>query len=203
MTAKQAASWSAAITIAVAAFVIGRTLGVQETFASGSTEAAAPQVQADIDALDDGAVTAEEYRAAFERDIACRVESGARVTGPITTDRFGQLGVTMERPGASNADAREALEAARDCHRRYLDAIQLAWARAHAPTPADLAEARRSTARCLIAAGIDIAESPGPNEIHDRFLGPTVADGAEPLAAVMACLQATSEELNWPGYWGN
>lgn len=184
-------------------FLMGRAIDVSPTHASAGPELQPAVTAADADALSDGLVTAEEYRAAFDRDVACRVSSGARVVGPVTQDRFGYLGVQMERDGSSEADARAALEAAQTCHRQYLDAVQLAWSRGHGPTPQDYAEARALTSQCLVAAGYDISSSPAPNEIHDRFIAPVMLNDSAPMPGVNECLQKTADEMKWPGYWGN
>lgn len=200
---RRLAWWATFSAVLFASFGVGRLLYPESSSATSGGIGPAPQLLADFEALSDGVITKEEYRAAFDRNVACREATGARIAGPVFEDRFGRLGVEMVSAGDSSEVARGRLEAAQACRREYFDAIDLAWSQSHGPTESDFVEARILTARCLNANGLAVSSMPGPNEIHELFISPAMKSGEAAPAGVAHCLNETSERLKWPGYWGN
>lgn len=132
--------------------------------------------------LRDGEVSYDEYRRSFAPVIECLRAEGFDV-GPLERqgfrDRF--LGFTY---GAATDDGLAAADALYNrCYDRYQQHVDYAYYRANRPTEADYDEIVADLARCLRAAGFDVA----PGASLDDLWGLGVVDPA----ATTACFEAT------------
>lgn len=190
---------SAIAAVLAGGFFIGRAVNPLGTSAAPDiSNPAIPQDAGQQAALADGTVTAAEYRAAFDQYVACATQAGAVVSGPVTTDRFGHLGVKLTMAG-SNPDQLEQI--GESCRRQHLDAVELAWVQAHPVSDADATAARNYTATCLIRAGFHLDAAPSKNALTNVIASNVT--NADARVAIGTCLGETATKFNWPGYGGS
>lgn len=186
-----------ALIIATLAFIGGRQFNTRDAKATSQGADLPPETTAlSLAALADGVITAEEYRSAFDRFVACSERGGAKTVGSIRIDAFGHLGV-----GFTSETAEALLAVTEECRRADLDAIELAWALAHRPTDEQSTVAREYAFTCLAAEGVSL-----PKEKNRESLQRLIVESSqdEGLRVVLGtCLTATAEEFNWPGYGGS
>ena len=190
--------------VSAAGFMLGARTDFGRDVSASPPADLPPVLQADIDALADGVVSDQEYRAAFDRWVGCVEASGAKVAGPISRDRFGHFSVPMEgpadvAPGEANAVAQGLLRARTDCHVRHLSAIQLQWNQAHRPSSDEDIEAREYLAQCLRDSGVTLAATPTQAELQSVVRTAWEKEFGGPSPTI-DCVLETQRELNWPGF---
>ena len=149
-------------------------------------------------------ITAESYRKAFDAYVQCAVDSGMVTVGEVHTSRFGRLSLQLTSPGATGAEGVASFHTAHEaCRQQHLNEAELAWVLAHPPSPDEAAEARQLTAACLARKGMELPAAVDRSALSAAIARGLASNDSETRRSVGACLDATADAMNWPGYGGS
>jgi len=149
-------------------------------------------------------ITADSYRKAFDAYVQCAVDSGMVTVGEVHTSRFGRLSLELTSPGATGAEGVASFHTAHEaCRQQHLNEAELAWVLAHPPSPEEADEARQLTAGCLARTGMDLPAAVDRSALSAAIARGLASDDADTRRSVGACLEATADAMNWPGYGGS
>lgn len=105
--------------------------------------------------LEDGVLTREEYRSAYEALRQCLRDAGYEPSEIFEVDSWGSLSLVF-RGGSELSDLADADE----CDHRYTEMVAAAWALQNAPSQSEAAVRIAEFGRCLEARGISTGAEP-------------------------------------------
>lgn len=170
---------TAAVLILSAAALGFYSLIVQEPDKASADVKAVPMVNTDISdyqqsPLSDGVVTEEEVRQAIGEAADCIDAAGIEAIRPGDARMGEQLSLGWVAGSGPDAGARSA--AAKECERRYSQAVRQAFVAQRAGPVVSQAEREAATLRCLTQNGVAAPEHLSPAEVERLMKADTIRD---------------------------